>query len=183
MWHGAFYTVPFLHLGTLRHIMFPEQGRQVAFTIENWAYVDSFGRETVAWLRRFQVGRGRRFDAYMVRDPHRNMIVEYLGTHQHLVADMNLSVAENGGLRVTTGEQRFYEGKLAFKFPMLFSGIGSVCEWFDDDIGKFRIEVEVVNRIWGPLFGYSGTIDLEWCDLENGLVPDRVKPVREENRY
>ena len=29
VWHGAPYMVPFLHLGKLRNIMFPETGRNV----------------------------------------------------------------------------------------------------------------------------------------------------------
>jgi hypothetical protein len=66
VWHGRFYTLPFLYVGTWRRIMFPEYGRDVPFTIENYAYRDRFGRETVTWLRTFQTRRPRRFDAYMI---------------------------------------------------------------------------------------------------------------------
>lgn len=85
--------------------MFPEQGRDIPFTIENYAYLDSFGRETVTWLRTFQVGQRRRFDAYMVRDPERNLIIDYLGTHQPLAVDIHLSVAENGGLQLASARK------------------------------------------------------------------------------
>lgn len=183
VWHGPVYTLPFLMVGTWRHIMFPEQGTDIPFTIENWAYIDTFGRETVTWLRSFKVGRGRRFDAYMVRDPSRNIIVDYLGTHQHLAVDIHLSVAANGGLRLESGEQRFYEGRVGFKFPMLFSGKASVCEWFDEKAGQYRIEVDVRNKVWGPLFGYSGTFDVEWVNVVPGLLPEGVRPLREEARY
>ncbi len=183
VWHGPFYTLPFLMVGTWRRIMFPEQGENVPFTIENWAYIDTFGRETITWLRSFELGRGRRFDAYMVRDQNRNIIVDYLGTHQHLAVDIHLSVAANGGLRLESGEQRFYEGGLGFKFPMLFSGTASVCEWFDDETGNYRIEVTVRNRVWGPLFGYSGSFEVAWMDVETDSPPEDVKPVREEVRY
>lgn len=183
VWHGAFYTLPFLLLGTWRNIMFPERGRNVPFTIENWAYLDTFGRETVTWLRTFRVGRGRRFDAYMVRDPARNLIVDYLGTHQHLAVDIHMSVADNGGIQIRSGEQRFYEGPFGFKFPMFFSGVASVCEWFDDASGKYRIEVVVRNPLWGRLFGYRGSFDVEWEDVTPQDIPSRVKPVREELRF
>jgi len=182
VWHGAFYTLPFLKLGAWRHIMFPEVGQNVPFMIENYAYVDSFGRETVTWLRTFKVGKGRRFDAYMVLDPNRRLIVDYLGTHQHLAVDIHMSVGENGGLRLESGEQRFYEGWLGFKFPMCFSGIASVCEWYDDEIDRYRIEVVVKNKLWGPLFGYSGTFDVEWRDVDPDAIPPEVKPRREEAR-
>ena len=53
LWHGPAYTLPFLYVGAWRRIMFPEQGRNVPFTIENYAYRDRFGRETVTWIRTF----------------------------------------------------------------------------------------------------------------------------------
>ena len=71
--------------------MFPEQGEDVPFTIENYAYRDSFGRETVTWLRTFNMRKVRRFDAYMLYSQQRRKIVDYLGTHQHLAVDIELS--------------------------------------------------------------------------------------------
>src|SRR5205085_2943942 len=83
LWHGRFYTLPFLYVGTWRRIMFPERGTQVPFTIENYAYRDSYGRETVTWVRTFKVKRERRFDATMIYSEQRGKIVDYLGSHQH----------------------------------------------------------------------------------------------------
>ena len=40
IWRGRIYTVPFLYLGAWRRIMFPETGRDIPFTIENYAYRD-----------------------------------------------------------------------------------------------------------------------------------------------
>ena len=183
VWHGKFYTVPFLIVGTWRNIMFPDQGKDIPFTIENWAYVDSHGRETVTELRTFKLGRERRFDAYMVREPKRNQVVDLMGTHQHLAVDLNLSVTENGGLCIESGEQRFFAGPIAFKFPMFFSGKAHVCVWFDDDIGRYRIEVEIKNRFWGPLFGFDGTFDIEWEDVDPADIPRDIKPKHEDARY
>lgn len=181
VWRGRFYTLPFLYLGTWRNILFPEHGRDVPFVIENWAYRDSFGRETVTWLRTFHAGRTRRFDAYMIYSEARRGIVDYLGTHQHLAVDLELSVDAGGGLRIRSGEQRFYEGPVAFRFPLSFSGVADVCEWFDDSTGRYRIQVDVTNRIWGPLFGYRGSFDVEWIEAPRG-PPRSVRPRREERR-
>ena len=51
--------------------MFPQKGRDIPFTIENYAYKDMFGRETVTWVRKYQFpDRIRRFDATMIyREP------------------------------------------------------------------------------------------------------------------
>ena len=108
IWKGRFYTVPFLYVGTWRRIMFPETGRNIPFTIENYAFVDQFGRETVTWIRTFQSRRTRRFDAYMIYSEAHRRIVDYLGSHEHLAVDIDLSVDEKGGLRLRSGAQRFY---------------------------------------------------------------------------
>jgi hypothetical protein len=180
LWHGRAYTLPFLYVGTWRRIMFPEQGRDVPFTIENYAYVDGPGRETVTWLRTFETNRVRRFDAYMVYGERRGKIIDYLGTHQHLAVDIDLSVDERGGLRLRSGDQRFYEGWIGFRFPSFLSGAADVCEWYDERAGRFRIEVKVENRAWGPLFGYEGSFDVEWKEVDE--IPAHAKPVREEAR-
>ena len=114
IWRGRFYTVPFLYLGTWRRIMFPEYGEDIPFTIENYAYRDSFGRETVTWVRTFESRKRRRFDAYMIYSESRGCIVDYLGSHQHLAVDLDVSVDERGGMCIRSGAQRFYEGRIAF---------------------------------------------------------------------
>jgi hypothetical protein len=90
-------------------------------------------------------------------------------------------VDDEGGLRLRSGAQRFYEGPVAFSFPMLFSGIADVREWFDESAQRFRISVNVANRTWGPLFGYRGAFDVEWIET-NGAVPSHVRPLRQERR-
>ncbi len=50
--------------------------------IENHAYVDRFGRETVTFNRTFELPqRRRRFVATMVHSERRGGVVDYLGTH------------------------------------------------------------------------------------------------------
>jgi hypothetical protein len=182
VWKGRFYTEPFLRIGTWRRIMFPETGRRIPFTIENYAFVDRFGRETVSWVRTFQSRRTRRFDAYMIYSGARGRIVDYLGSHQHLAVDIDLSVDDEGGLRLRSGEQRFYEGPIAFRFPMLFSGVANVRVWYDDVAGCFRIEVDVRNTVWGRLFGYRGSFNVEWRNVTPGAAPGHILPRRLEAR-
>jgi len=180
IWHGPLYTLPFLYVGSWRRIMFPERGKDVPFQIANYAYVDALGRETVTWIRTFQTKRHRRFDAYMIYSGQRQRIVDYLGTHQHLAVDLDLKVAANGGLSLRSGAQRFYEGLVGFSFPMLFSGVADVCEWYDEASRCFRIEVIVRNRTWGHLFGYTGHFQVEWLPCSS--VPETYLPRRTERR-
>ena len=182
IWHGAPYTLPFLYIGTWRSIMFPEHGRDVPFTIQNYAYRDRFDRETVTWVRTFRTRRQRRFDAYMIYSEDRGCIVDYLGTHQHLAVDIELRVAANGGLELRSGEQRFYEGPVAFRFPLALSGVADVCEWYDDRQKCFRISVSATNRRWGPLFGYTGRFQVEWQPVTLATLPSAILPRRVEAR-
>jgi hypothetical protein len=181
VWRGAFYTLPFLYVGTWRRIMFPEVGRDIPFTIENYAYRDGLGRETVSWVRTFESRRTRRFDAYMIYSEARRMIIDYLGSHQHLAVEIDMRVDDKGGLCLRSGAQRFYEGPIAFTFPQAFTGVAEVREWFDDDSGRHNISVDVRNRRWGRLFGYRGTFDVEYIPTD-GTPPVHIRPVREERR-
>jgi hypothetical protein len=179
---GPWWTLPFLATGTLRNIMFPDQGRDVPFQIDNHAYVDGFGRETVTFVRTMAIGPGRRrrFDATMIYSERRRRIVDYLGTHQHLAVDLDLEVTDDGGLRLTSGAQRFYEGPVAFRFPMLFSGRAHLTEHFDEERGCYVIDLEVRNDLLGFLFGYRGVFTCEFPDGD--AVPETAKPYREEAR-
>ena len=131
---------------------------------------------------RSQSRRTRRFDAYMIYSDARRRIVDYLGSHEHLAVDIDLSVDEDGGLRLRSGAQRFYEGAIGFSFPMLFSGIADVREWYDDETRCFRIAVSVRNSMWGPLFGYRGSFNVEWRPVPAGHIPPHIMPRRQERR-
>jgi hypothetical protein len=182
IWHGPIYTLPFLYVGTWRRIMFPEHGKNVPFTIANYAYKDCYDRETVTWLRTFNTRKVRRFDAYMIYSEPRKRIIDYLGTHQHLAVDIDLSVDERGGLKLRSGDQRFYEKVIGFRFPLMFSGVADVCEWYDDAEQRFKIKVEVKNTAWGRLFGYSGSFDVQWLAMNFDQIPLDAKPKRTERR-
>src|SRR5580704_3693689 len=109
IWHGPPYTLPFLYIGSWRRIMFPEYGRNVPFQIQNYAYLDPLGRETVSWVRTFRANRQRRFDAYMVYSEERSCISDYVGTQRVLAVDIERHVEPNGGVDLRKGRQRFYE--------------------------------------------------------------------------
>ncbi|MDP9073603.1 MAG: DUF4166 domain-containing protein [Actinomycetota bacterium] len=183
IWRGPWWTLPFLLLGSTRRVLFPSRGRNVPFSISNYAYVDTFGRETITWSRRFKMRRRyRAFDATMVFSRSRNAVVDYLGTHQHLAVDIACSVDDDGAMCIRSGEQRFYEGPIAFRFPMLFSGVAEVREWWEDAAQRFQIEVTVSNRVFGPLFGYRGWFTVAERACSPDAIPLDVRPLREEAR-
>ncbi|SCG48299.1 DUF4166 domain-containing protein [Micromonospora coxensis] len=181
IWRGAAFTVPFLRLGTLRHVLFPETGVDVPFTIENWAYTDSYGRPTLTFVRTFRTAahRRRRFDATMVFSERRGVLVDYLGTHQHLAVDLHLAVDAAGALTVRSGAQRIRGG---VPCPPALTGEARLREWYDERADRFRIEVSVTNHRFGPLFGYSGSFTVQYVPSGGAPVPAAVRPLRENPR-
>jgi hypothetical protein len=176
---GPWWTIPFLRIGKFRNILIPDVGENVPFTIENYPYLDPFGRETVTFVREYQVrNRPNRFDATMVLSDGK--VLDYLGTHQHLAVDLDLSVEPDGSLRLRSDAQRFYEGPLAIRFPMLFSGRANLHESFDDSANVYRIRLEVRNRVFGFLFGYEGEFTCDFVPASD--APARLKPRRHERR-
>lgn len=175
---------PFLDIGAARNILFPESGVHVPFMIQNFAYVDSFGRETMTWHRTFWFPRRSRiFEATMVFDAGRKKVVDYLGTHQHIAADLDAWVDDDGGMNFTSGDMRFYEGAFGFRMPTWFTGQANVREWWDEELGRYRIDVHVHNRMLGTVLRYQGSFDLEIVPIvDERDIPRHVRPVREERR-
>ena len=183
IWNAGFHVLPFLHFGTRRNIMFPESGKNIPFSIENYAYKDRFGRETVTWIRQFHFAKKkRRFDATMIFSEKENRIVDYLGNKQHLAVDIDMKVNPDGSVTIKSGNQRFYEGPAAFKFPEMFSGNAEVNEFYDEAADLFRISVKVSNQTFGAIFGYNGYFKAEFKHVKPEEIPAYAKPLREENR-
>jgi hypothetical protein len=183
VWHGRGFVKPFLALGGTRNILVPRAGRNVPFMIENVPYADTFGRETVSFVRTFDLpGRSRRFDAQMVLSPKGDRVLDYLGTHQHLASDLHLRAEPDGSLLIRSGEHRFREGPVDVRVPELIGADAEVRESFDDSTGRFHIQVRVVNRRFGPLFGYEGSFRATYTDVRTRGVRPGLRPVREEAR-
>ncbi|MFD5570074.1 DUF4166 domain-containing protein [Streptomyces cadmiisoli] len=183
IWHGGAFVKPFLALGATRNILVPRVGRNVPFTIENVPYLDTFGRETVTFVRTFDLpGRARRFDAQMVLGPRGDRVLDYLGTHQHLASDLHFHAEPDGSLLIRSGEHRFREGPVDLRVPELIGATAEVRESYDDTCARFRVRVRVVNKYFGPLFGYEGSFSATYTDISNRTVRPGLRPVREESR-
>lgn len=183
VWHGRWYVVPFLHVGALRRILFPETGKDIPFKISNYAYQDRFGRETVTWKRSFDFpARQREFDEFFVFSESRGTPIIYAGTHQHLSVDLHFAVDDDGAIIVTTGSQRLFVGPLTIPFPRLLSGDGYVRESYNETLGRFEVDVSIANPYFGKILGYRGSFDLERIACTRQEIPAGTIPVRENHR-
>ena len=177
-------AAPFLRLLARRNILFPDTGTDVEFSVANYAYVDSFGRETVTWHRTFGFPkRTRVFDATMIYNRRLGTIVDYLGTHQQIAADLHCWVDDDGGMNFTSTEQRLFGRWFSGRIPDWMTGAANVREWWDDTIEAYRIDVHVTNPLLGTIVRYQGTFNLEVCPILNAdHIPAAARPQREEVR-
>ena len=99
------------------------RGERIPFSIENFAYKDRYGRETVTWNRKFNFPNAiRQFDATMIYSSERSAIVDYLGSKQHLAVDLEISASPNGGIRIrSVNNVSMKDGSI--RFPRSFTGI------------------------------------------------------------
>ncbi|WP_406673744.1 DUF4166 domain-containing protein [Nonomuraea sp. N2-4H] len=178
VWNAGLIVRPFLALGSRRKILATDTGRDVPFRIENYPYADSYGRETVTFVRTFPRSR---FDATMIYDEERGEIVDYLGTHQHLAVPLALSVDDRGGLIIRSGPQRLL-GPLVLPVPAAATGTAVVTEHYDDQAERFRVAVTVTNPLLGRIFGYWGSFTVSYVNVAEHGVPATVRPRREEAR-
>lgn len=176
IWGGAFYMQPFLYFGTLKYITFPERGRNIPFSLQNYAYKDSMGRESVAWLRKFYFPKKvRRFDATMIYSADRNSVIDFLGKDRDLVTAIDMTVTNRGGIKLFSGPQTFVKKGMRVNIPMLFSGVAEAEEWYDDAEACFRIKVVANNRRFGTIFGYKGSFTTKYVHMNASEMPADVQ--------
>ena len=175
--HGPWFMVPFLQIGSARKILFTETGTNIPFTVENYAYRDSFNRETLTWKRAFKFpDRERHFDETLIFSEKRSRPIVFAGTHQHLSVDLEFT-AEIGDLVLKTGAQRLFLPMLTLHFPQLLSGVAFVRESYNERQERFEIDVDIRNSIFGTIFGYRGWFHLEMIDCTRDAIPEDAFPV------
>jgi hypothetical protein len=174
--------VPVIALGRMRRLELPAAGREVRYNLANYAYRDTFGRETFAYSRRFLLGdRVSRFDDTMVFSERRGCIVNYLGSHQDIAAELHLEPTEGGGVRMRGGNQRIYQGRFGLKLPDAVAANAAVVETFDEETERFRITVDVAAA-GRRLFGYRGWFQLTEVPLTAEQIPPGIRPDRERRQ-
>jgi hypothetical protein len=118
----------------------------------------------------------------MVYSDTRGKIVDYRGSHEHLAVDFELSVDDQGGLRLRSGAQRFYEGVIGFSFPMLSAGSRTCGSGMTTPRSVSESSWTSATEWGGRLFGYRGGFDVEWRRVPLGEIPNHILPLRQEQR-
>lgn len=168
-------------IGGRRRMIPSETGVDVPFTIANYAYVDDLGRETLAFVRRFQFpGREVRLDSVM--SVGSRGALDYIGSGPDMVVHTRCSADPDGGLRLVSGVPRFLAPKGSVRLPAPVSAETVGREWWDEKSQRHCIDIEVRGRLLGSLFRYTGwfTATEEACSPAD--LPAHVGPTRTDSR-
>ncbi|MFD2923537.1 DUF4166 domain-containing protein [Halobacillus naozhouensis] len=159
---------PFLSIGSKDHLIFAERGKEVPFTLENYAYVDERGRESISYIRRFFFPYAiRGFDAVMSFDNEKQSLIDDLGKSGCLSTQMDLDVTREGGLLMHSREMRVAD-KFSFNGPRT-----SLYEHYDEKQKAFRVHVHVDHPLLGTLLMYEGLVHTEFLPITANHIPDR----------
>ncbi|WP_079477821.1 DUF4166 domain-containing protein [Halobacillus salinus] len=159
---------PFLQAGVIDHLIFGERGKNVPFTLENFAYQDDQGRETVSWIRRFFFPYAiRGFDASMRYDEEKGTIVDDIGKSGAVQVELDLHVTNEGGLFMKS-KGMTYQGKVQLPGPHT-----SVYEHYDEEKEEFHVHVHVEHPVFGTVLMYEGTFYTEFLPMTYSNIPER----------
>ncbi|MBM7587043.1 hypothetical protein JOC86_003595 [Bacillus pakistanensis] len=154
---GPKWLYPMYLIGVKWKLLFPEEGKDVPFTIVNSTITGINGEEQVHWERIFYFkNRKRYFNALMSYDSKHNMVKDYLGEPHIVYSDLSFQITPQGYLKIESKSQRLVLGKIEVPLPRLFQGIARVTEKYVEARNVYYIKVEVKNPFIGVVFCYKG---------------------------
>ncbi|MCP3739309.1 DUF4166 domain-containing protein [Rossellomorea sp. BNER] len=154
---GPKWLYPVSWIGVKWKLLFPENGKNVPFSIVNSIKIGTNGEEQVHWERIFYFKNQRRyFNALMSFDSERNVVKDYLGEPHIVYSDLSFTATRQGYLKIESKRQRLVLGKIEIPLPRLFQGIATVIEKYIEARDVYYIKVEVRNPLIGVVFRYEG---------------------------
>lgn len=171
--HSILLPSPVLWALASRRALPARTGFDIAFTIDNYAYKDTLGRECLAFVRTIDYAKGGagEMDSVMVGSKGGHAVIDYLGADPLMVLRTSCWVDSAGALRLSSGPPKILLPFLP-RFPALASALTETREWWDGKSHQHRVEVEVRNPLLGRLLYYRAS----YSATEEACAPDRVPP-------
>lgn len=163
-----------------RNVLFPETGSEVPATVRMRAFEDADGRETLAYVREFDMrerrrrsdGSTRRLDSYLQYDPSSDRVRARLGRRGDVESLLRFEAAPDGSLRVTSETQWLRRGGRALPVPGLLGTTADVRERYDEELDRFEVDAEFRNPVLGTVFAFEGAFDVAYERCEGAPAAD-----------
>lgn len=176
---------PLLALAGGEEAFFPEYGEGIPFRIENHAHVDPFGRPALTARREIYFPSGTRLfhdttSAITILGDQGNgeraRLVDHVGRYRRLVTNLDISVTAEGRLRGVSNASRLFLGPLRIPLPAALDARAYAEQWWDNDEGKHRIQVKVLQPQIGLVLVYAGRFDYRLTPYLPGAAPGTTLP-------
>lgn len=168
-------AIPLLTLTAVDDFLFPEAGRDVAFSITSEPFVDERGNEALALRREFETAPPRTLVDTLRWNPARGCITDLFGRRGLVAADVHVTV-DDRDLILSVGAQWLRAGGRYLHLPGPLAARGSIRDAFDEADGRFRATASITSPILGEVFGYAGHFEHEFRDA--GSTPTSERPGR-----
>ncbi|WP_416416896.1 DUF4166 domain-containing protein [Paenarthrobacter aromaticivorans] len=188
---------PLLALTGSEEAFFPEYGEGIPFRIENHAHVDPFGRQALTARREIYFPSGTRLfhdTTSAITTPQTGSVtpapirlVDHVGRYRRLVTDLDVTAMPNGRLRGVSKASRLFLGPLRIPLPAALDAKAFAEQWWDENEGKHRIQVKVIQPQIGVVLVYAGRFDYRLAPYLAGAaqgtsLPRYAEPDRWEKR-
>ncbi len=149
------------HLGVKMNFAFPERGEEIPFHMENAAYRDKHGRETMSWRRSFTFPEAVRFFYDKMKEGEEPNTVDNF-TDQWGIArlPLNLKATQTGGMLLTSRDMTVHLGKKYWKIPRLLGVRATVLEEYNDQTELFDVHIHIYQPLFGTILSYKGSVEM-----------------------
>lgn len=176
----AWFARPAFRLAVAENSFFPEYGTDIDFSIVNYPHTDPFGRPSLTARRVLQFPEVERVFEDTTSEQG-GQLLDYVGAHRLTLTDLTCSVTPAGRMRMVSNRTRVFAGPVRLPVPDVVGALAYMEQWWDESIGRFRIQTRVIHRQLGTLLVYAGAFDYHLVDFD-GVLPATAKPRRWEER-
>lgn len=146
---------PVLSLFRRSRLFVADIGADVPFEMLHTMQTGRRGTLEMAWSRRLEFPQGpRQFEGILSVDAGQKRVVEWLGPHRVVEADVSCRVVGNE-LHTRTGRQWWHACGLRIPVPGWLCGVARLREWERVD-GTLGTTLTIRNPILGDFMGWNG---------------------------
>ncbi|MFB1082925.1 DUF4166 domain-containing protein [Jeotgalibacillus sp. JSM ZJ347] len=157
------------HLGVKMNFAFPERGEEIPFYMENAAYRDRHGRETMSWRRSFTFPETVRcFYDKMKEGEQPNSVDNFTDQWGIARLPLNLKATKTGGMLLTSRDMTLHIGKKYMKIPRILGVRATVLEEYNDQTELFDVHIHIYQPLFGTILSYKGSVEMLFPKMDAG---------------
>ncbi|WP_227396448.1 DUF4166 domain-containing protein [Jeotgalibacillus aurantiacus] len=154
-------------LGTKLNFAFPERGDEIPFYMENKAYKDKHGKESMTWKRTFRFpGTVRYFHDEMKEGEHPDTVDNLTDQWGIVRLPLDLKVTKTGGMLLTSRTMTVHLFNTIIQIPSFLGVKATVIEEFNKEKDLFDVHIHIYQPLFGTILSYKGTVKMRFPEVD-----------------